>query len=436
MEPGWLKTILVVLIMLYSQAIMCLWVVNTELSGSVFSWAALDDAIDCLTFSGRFSITAIPWKVWSYMLWFIAFEMGLLVLIPGPTVQGPPSPVGYRPTYKDNGIACWILTMGAIISWLLVAPQETVVDVFEMIGPLQVALNYFALFVVSLVFLKARLAPDVEPQGRVLQTSFPIIDFYVGQDLHPTLFGIPLKQIINCRIGMMLWGSIVAVCAMYSYRTDEGNGITPATVGGFLLIMYLTKFFWWEGGYFATMDITHDRCGYYLFWGCLSYVPCLYTAPFIYLASNPTDLLGLSQTSMIIAAVVGVTAIYINYDTDMQRSRVRANPTAPVWGKPPTFIKATYKTTDGKTRENLLITCGYYGLARHMNYLFELTATFIWTCPGGLSLGVGPFAYFLFLFVLLVHRERRDDERCLRKYGKAWEEYTALVPYRILPYVY
>jgi len=36
----------------------------------------------------------------------------------------------------------------------------------------------------------------------------------------------------------------------------------------------------------------------------------------------------------------------------------------------------------------------------------------------------------------LTHRQRRDDENCEKKYGKDWDKYKEMVPYRIIPYVY
>lgn len=38
--------------------------------------------------------------------------------------------------------------------------------------------------------------------------------------------------------------------------------------------------------------------------------------------------------------------------------------------------------------------------------------------------------------ILLVHRDLRDGEACKEKYGKDWDKYTALVPYRLVPYLY
>jgi hypothetical protein len=35
---------------------------------------------------------------------------------------------------------------------------------------------------------------------------------------------------------------------------------------------YVCRFFYWETGYFQTLDITLDRAGYYLCWGCLTWV--------------------------------------------------------------------------------------------------------------------------------------------------------------------
>lgn len=49
-----------------------------------------------------------------------------------------------------------------------------------------------------------------------------------------------------------------------------------------------------------------------------------------------------------------------------------------------------------------------------------------------------PVTYFypVYFLVLLIHRQIRDDENCHIKYGKDWEKYKQMVPYRIIPYVY
>ena len=59
----------------------------------------------------------------------------------------------------------------------------------------------------------------------------------------------------------------------------------------------------------------------------------------------------------------------------------------------------------------------------------------------GLLAGVGthgalPLFYAAFLTVLLVHRAIRDEEKCSLKYGAAYAKYKAMVPYKIVPYVF
>ena len=82
--------------------------------------------------------------------------------------------------------------------------------------------------------------------------------------------------------------------------------------------------------------------------------------------------------------------------------------------------------------------CGAPGRARNAArpavryYVPEVAAALLWSLPasGGSAM---PYLYVAFLAVLLLDRAYRDDARCAAKYGKAWEKYRALVPYKIVP---
>jgi 7-dehydrocholesterol reductase len=76
----------------------------------------------------------------------------------------------------------------------------------------------------------------------------------------------------------------------------------------------------WETGYWKSMDIQHDRAGYYICWGCLNWVPSLYTSHAMFLVKHPM-VLGPYLTAAVFLA--GVTCIYINYDSDRQRQVFR-----------------------------------------------------------------------------------------------------------------
>ena len=106
-----------------------------------------------------------------------------------------------------------------------------------------------------------------------------------------------------------------------------------------------------------------------------------------------------------------------------------------VWGKPPRKIVARYTTGDGLQKTSLLLTSGWWGLARHFHYLPEILAAFFWSMPAGFAHAL-PYFYVFFLTLLLTDRAFRDDVRCLSKYGAYWKQYTKAVPYKMIPYVF
>ena len=81
-----------------------------------------------------------------------------------------------------------------------------------------------------------------------------------------------------------------------------------------------------------------------------------------------------------------------------------------------------------------MLLSGFWGLARHMNYVFEIMLATCWSLPAA-HYGVVPFAYVIFLTILLVHRTFRDEEKCSAKYGDGWKQYCQIVPYRFIPYI-
>merc|ERR1712198_798509 len=73
----------------------------------------------------------------------------------------------------------------------------------------------------------------------------------------------------------MGWALLVLNFAIASQKLNGFN--VGSIVNAILINLYLLKFFYWETGYFNTLDITLDRAGYYLCWGCLTWVQIFYT---------------------------------------------------------------------------------------------------------------------------------------------------------------
>ncbi|KAF0290390.1 7-dehydrocholesterol reductase [Amphibalanus amphitrite] len=351
----------------------------------------------------------------------------LFLVLPGPVHHGPTTHFGQTPPYRANGMlyyVCTLLLFVLLETWLMPGVSVTI---YSNMSAILAALNVTALVLCTFLLIRGKVAPqsseEIEPK------PLPH-EFYRGMELHPHLLGVDVKQLTNCRVGMMLWQLLVLVFCVAGARLhglSSGHVVCAA-----LQTVYIAKFFWWETGYFSTLDITLDRAGYYLCWGCMVWVPCFYTYAAFFL-TRQRPLLSDGQSAFVLAA--GLLAIALNYRCDLEKQRFReSGGRCRLWGRPAEYIDAEYVTAQGR-RTTKLLTSGCWGVARHLNYVFEILAAFCWCLPG-LGHGVWPFLYVLFLTVLLVHRVFRDEEKCSNKYGKAWKKYCRQVPYRMIPYVF
>lgn len=62
--------------------------------------------------------SAVAWKI---ILVFTVFELALMRILPGKTFNGPITPKGNVPVYKDNGVLAFIVTMATFALPLLVS---------------------------------------------------------------------------------------------------------------------------------------------------------------------------------------------------------------------------------------------------------------------------------------------------------------------------
>ncbi|MGB8223278.1 MAG: hypothetical protein WCF10_11890 [Polyangiales bacterium] len=253
-----------------------------------------------------------------------------------------------------------------------------------------------------------------------------------GTELYPRILGWDIKHFANSRFSMTAWALIPLCFASWQFE-HFGHLSTSMLVCVTLPLLYLTQFFYWETGYFGTMDIQHDHAGFYLIWGVLVWVPAVYTSPAMYLTERPVEL-----GWPLAEGIFLVGAFYITAKNLANRERIRVRSTdgnTTVWGKAPLIIRAKYRNENGEERKNILLASGFWGVSRHFHYVGEIIGAFCWSVVGGFS-NFAPFFYVTFLSILLLHRGFRDDEKCKTKYGVYWDEYRALVPWKVLPGVY
>lgn len=369
------------------------------------------------------SFDPLAWKI---MMTYIAFEAMLMKMVPGKIFYGTKSPTGFRPSYDANGVQCYIISI-VVLVYCFYHGHIPLGLVYDNMDKLLAASNFLAMALVVFLTFKGLYFPSSKDCG---SNGSLIVDFFWGTELHPYILGFNVKQFTNCRYGMMFW-QLGLIC--YAAKQYEMLGYISSSmvVSVFLQSLYIAKFFHWETGYFNTMDIQHDRAGYYICWGCMVYLPCFYTIHTLYMVEHPVLL---SEATSALITLAGVLCVYWNYDCDHQREVFRApgGTEVNVWGRAPEYITANWMTKGGEEHTSLLLLSGHWGLARHVHYVPEILVAFFWCLP---AMFVHPIPYFypVYLTILLFDRAWRDDARCREKYGKFWDQYCRRVPYKIIP---
>eukprot|EP00527_Entomoneis_sp_CCMP2396_P003168 CAMPEP_0198140828 /NCGR_PEP_ID=MMETSP1443-20131203/3916_1 /TAXON_ID=186043 /ORGANISM="Entomoneis sp., Strain CCMP2396" /LENGTH=453 /DNA_ID=CAMNT_0043803363 /DNA_START=107 /DNA_END=1468 /DNA_ORIENTATION=+ len=371
-----------------------------------------------------------PWdlSVWRIILSFMGFNLFLMKAVPGKKMYGTVTPKGNTPVYNANGVACYIInvvTLMALAHFEIFNPAV----VYDKFGNILSSMNIFALAFCAMLLIKGYVAPSSTDSGT---TGSIIHDFYWGMELYPRILDWDVKVFTNCRSGMMFW-AIGILCYCYKNMELNGGRLQYGMASSVAIQMvYLSKFYYWEMGYMRSMDIQHDRAGYYICWGCLVWVPAVYTSQAFYLTANAPDI---SLETALAIFVAGTLCVWINYDSDHQRYIFRASKgNCRIWGRsPPQHIVAEYKTSSGEKRTSLLLVDGWWRISRHFHYVPEILASFFWSLSALDSGLVGPYFYTFYLTILLTDRAFRDDDRCRLKYGPYWKEYCDQVPWKIVP---
>ena len=182
--------------------------------------------------------------------------------------------------------------------------------------------------------------------------------------------------------------------------------------------LYVLDALYMEPAMLTTIDITTDGFGFMLAFGDLVWLPFIYSLQARYLAVYPLHL-GLSGIALVLAPQA--VGYYIFRSANNEKNRFRTDPSDP------RVAHLTYIETQHGSR---LITSGWWGTARHINYLGDWIMAWSYCLPTGvagyiiqrsdwLSLGGKevvqgaargwgmPVTYFYLLYfaVLLVHRE-------------------------------
>lgn len=293
-------------------------------------------------------------------------------------------------------------------------------------------------------------------------TGNPIYDFFIGRELNPRImlpiFGeIDIKSWLGMRPGLTGWLLLNLTFVAKQYRTygfiSNSMLLTTATQ-----MYYVLEGQYFEDGLLRMMDVTTDGLGFMLTFGDIVLVPFLYSTQCRYLSVYPVHL---GYGEVIGLSAVFALGLYIFRASNAQKLRFRTDPNHP------SVTSLPYIQTKRGTK---LLTGGWWGMSRHMNYLGDWMQALPFSVPTALAgylilpvSGASPstldavemldgrtviqgpakgwgmiftYCYVVWFATLLVHREGRDDAACTEKYGDDWARYKKIVRWKIVPGIY
>lgn len=353
----------------------------------------------------------------AYLLAFILFQVLLDVFLPAKKVQGLAQRDGVVLTYRLNGFASlWISVV--VMAVLLGSGWITGTMILEELGSLLVTAILFSYAFAAFLYVYGfRSRRDEVRSGNI------IYDFFMGTSLNPRIGSLDLKFFFESKIGLTLWVVIVMAMAAAEIETT-GSLSTPMILVGLFQLFYVADFYFFEEAMLSTWDINYENYGLMLAFAFLVWMPFNFSLQAQYLVTQDPQI---PWWGIGLLVVLNFSGYYIFRTANLQKHKFRTQPNVRIWGREPTFI-----TTRRGTK---LLTSGWWGVARHCNYLGDLMMAIAWCLPTGFS-HIPPYFYFIYFAPLLIDRERRDHRVCKEKYGEDWDTYCEKVPYRILPGVY
>ena len=376
---------------------------------SVMVPACLEDVGACASSVVEKGLSVFPptYEAWRFLFGFMAVAFALEWL-PGKIETGPETLTGHVPKYVDNGVLHCLASTLLFYAGSNLGPYNLwdFGIIYDIFPPLIAALNIFGVSFCVFLTYKGIHHPSTQDSG---SSGSLIKDYLWGTELYPRIGNWDLKRFINCRFSMTFWQLAGLSFAYKSYvlHGEYDYGLIFAAASQYL---YLFKFFLWEMGYMRSIDIIVDRAGFEIQWGCLCWVPAVYTLHSRFCVQYPSQLSLHGAGGLFILSLAGVV---LNYAADRERDIFRATDgKALVWGKKPDFIRAEYTIVNRKTgkkitKKSLLLVSGFWGVARHLQYSFELTAAWSWCLLANPFVnGVIPLWYAAFLTYLLIDRNR------------------------------
>ncbi|KAH9868356.1 hypothetical protein J1614_007428 [Plenodomus biglobosus] len=371
-------------------------------------------------------------KAWQIYWFFGLMQMAFYMLMPGVYRKGKALPHlgGKQLDYYCS--AMWSFYSSIAIMLVLhftgVFKLYTLIDEFGHIMSVAI-LSGFLCSAIAYVSARVRGAT-------VRMTGSPVVDFFLGSELNPRLFGIlDFKMFLEVRIP---WFILFFLSLGTCLKQYEQYGYVSVEACFLLFAHYLYANACSKGEHLiiTSWDMYYEKLGFMLIFWNMAGVPLSYCHCTLYIAMHHPSEYQLPTWFTLLLTIAYLYVYYIWDTTNSQKNQFRQEERGVVEERT-TFPYFKYGRianphTIPTQTGNKILADGWYGKARKIHYTCDLFFAISWGLITGFK-SPFPWFYSLFFGAMIIHRALRDIEKCREKYGEAWTEYERQVPYLFIP---
>ncbi|OBT51657.1 hypothetical protein VE04_08488, partial [Pseudogymnoascus sp. 24MN13] len=387
--------------------------IPSVLDPKTLTWDKIKTETGWPGWNGIVSLEATGWVLGYYFLSLVLHRF-----LPGQIVEGTELAIGGRLKYKFNTLSSSIFTVVLLLAGTIAQGADFPVwtYIWDNYTQIVTANMLIAFTLATFVYIRSF---SVKPGNKDMR------ELAAGGQLRQHAIRLSSAScVLDVLGGSVLDGGVLAhQYKTYGYVTDSIILIT------LFQALYVFDSFYMEPSMLTTMDITTDGFGFMLSFGDLAWVPFIYSLQARYLAVYPLTL-GLSGNAGVLAILS--LGYYIFRSANNQKNRFRTDPSDP------RIAHLKYMETASGSK---LIISGWWGTARHINYLGDWIMSWAFCLPTGVAgylVQQGPalldgetgfsrgedrvvqggargwgmaisYFYVIYFAILLIHRERRDE---------------------------
>jgi delta14-sterol reductase len=234
---------------------------------------------------------------------------------------------------------------------------------------------------------------------------------------------------VDAKVWLYLVGAVMLQLSVLSCAAYQLSNVSPVNPGFLLgcamLTWFCCEYLIFERIHLWTYDFIAERVGFKLGFGCLAFYPYFYAVALWFTADLPAP--GVPWFVTVLFGVLFLGGWVLTRGANMQKWWFKTHPQRRFLWMAPVAI--------GSGDRRLLVN-GFWGASRHINYLGEIIQAVAIALAAGYFGVWEVWLYPLYYVLLFLGRQADDDKVCRAKYGPLWDEYTAKVKWKIVPFVY